>query len=730
MVRLYEKLKTGGRARAACAGWILYWGAALGLLLFEREKIVGVTKEERSIYLPVFAAAVVLCFAGWLLTFVRFARASEEKKKPKLVHAKFLLPMLLNAAWLFFEMEYIGNDEFLQMEWYYMLLNLGVIFLFELFLTGIFNSLKRAMIFLDVFYYIMSLVFYYVYLFRGEAFQLIDMYSFGTAMDVVGGYKFETTRQMVLTLVGTMIVVSLWKQSRNRALVRRGVLPKILLRGITALLIGIFYLLYINLNWNAQFGVISDLWNPAKTYREYGTTVGFMAVAKYMRLTPPEGYSAAEVERIIAEFAKEQQKESSQDDPADDGHSRAEDADGQAEDGSSRAEDVDDQAEDGSSRSEDTESRSQAEKTVTPVNIIAIMNEAWFDYRTIGDPKTNEEYMPFLDSLTDNIIKGHTLTCTKGGGTAKTEYEFLTGNSCKRFPGMVPYVSYFTHSQYSIVTTLKDQGYRAVAMHPNKATNWKRTTAYRFLDFDEFIAIDQFPSDAKRYRNMVSDQANYEEIVRLYEEKEEGEPLFLFNITMQNHSGYTNQYFKGGVTCEGYDCGEADQYFSLLKLSDQAIEYLITYFRQVDEPTMIVMFGDHSPKLPDEFETWIAGDAYDNLPVETQEKFYGTPFFIWTNYHMESKDNVWTSTNYLSSMVLELTGLELAPYNEYLLDLQEKIPALNHLGYMDTRGTWRRWADADGVTLELEREYECLQYNELMDSQNRADEFFKIKPEE
>ena len=83
------------------------------------------------------------------------------------------------------------------------------------------------------------------------------------------------------------------------------------------------------------------------------------------------------------------------------------------------------------------------------------MNESWFDYRSVGDPQTSESYMPFLDSLTENIIKGHTLTCTKGGGTAKTEYEFLTGNSCKRFPGMVPYVSYFTHSQYSLVTTLK-----------------------------------------------------------------------------------------------------------------------------------------------------------------------------------------------------------------------------------------------------------------------------------
>ena len=40
----------------------------------------------------------------------------------------------------------------------------------------------------------MSLVFYYVYLFRGEAFQLIDLYSIATAADVVGGYKFRDHR--------------------------------------------------------------------------------------------------------------------------------------------------------------------------------------------------------------------------------------------------------------------------------------------------------------------------------------------------------------------------------------------------------------------------------------------------------------------------------------------------------------------------------------------------------
>ena len=200
---------------------------------------------------------------------------------------------------------------------------------------------------------------------------------------------------------------------------------------------------------------------------------------------------------------------------------------------------------------------------------------------------------------------------------------------------------------------------------------------------------------------------------------------------MQNHSGYTNRYFQADINCNGYDSDEADQYFSLLKLSDEAISYLIRYFQRVDEPTMIIMFGDHSPKLPDAFETWIAGDAYQNLSVEDQEKFYGTPFFIWTNYSMKSESNVWISTNYLSSYALSLTGLELTPYNEYLLDLREKMPALNHLGFLASDGTWYRWNDSDAPEedLEYERQYECLQYNELIDKKDRDDSFFTISGE-
>ena len=651
----------------------------MGLLL--GKSLLFKTSVDREWKQPfLFPALAALSSAVTVISLTRLFRETGEKRKTAYIGWKEPLLMMLNAASLFAFLEFVTNTEFQDMVWYYALLNIAVLFVLALFLSLFLNSTRRAMVFLNIFVFCMSLVFYYVYLFRGEAFQLIDLFSIRTAVDVVGGYQFELTGEIVTAAVGTLLLVRLWLDGTDHCYAKK-LRNKIILRVAACLVTAATFFAYLNLNWNAQFGIISDLWNPAKTYRQYGTTVGFAAVAKYMRLTAPDGYSSKEVEKIAEESGKKTEKE----------NLRKDNAGG-----------------------------------VTPVNLIAIMNESWFDYRNIGDPKTSVEYMPYLDSVKENIIKGHTLTCTKGGGTAKTEYEFLTGNSCKRFPGMVPYVSYFTHDQYSMVTTLKDQGYQAIAMHPNKATNWKRSTAYQFLDFDDFIAIDRFPENADRYRGMISDKANYEKIIEVYEQKKKGDPLFLFDITMQNHSGYKNQYFHASVNCDGYDSDEADQYFSLLKLSDEAIQYLLTYFSNVEEPTMIVMFGDHSPKLPDDFETWIAGKKYEDLSVEDQEKFYGTPFFIWTNYEMKSEENVWISTNYLSSYVLSLTGLSLTPYNEYLLDLREKMPALNHIGCLAADGTWYRWKDAPEELLEEERQYECLQYNELKDKNARLDDFFTV----
>lgn len=373
MQKFYQRLKENQKERARCAFLVLHFGV-LAVLLFLARPLLDTTAADRewSIHFlfPCLLACIILTT---VVSFCRFAAEPDQKPKPRYVGWKQPILMLANAAYLFATLEFVTNSQFREMKWYYALLNIGVIFVLSILVSLFLNSIRRAMIFMNIFYFCMSLVFYYVYLFRGEAFQLIDLYSIATAADVVGGYKFEITGEIVTSFITMMLVVCLWLQSREYRFARK-TRNKILLRVAAAALTLGTYLAYMNLNWNAEFGVISDLWNPAKTYRQYGTTVGFTAVAKYMRLTPPDGYSKDEVTAIADTSEKETKTEDLRKDNAD---------------------------------------------SVTPVNIIAIMNESWFDYRSVGDPQTSESYMPFLDSLTENIIKGHTLTCTKGGGTAK-----------------------------------------------------------------------------------------------------------------------------------------------------------------------------------------------------------------------------------------------------------------------------------------------------------------------
>ena len=62
-------------------------------------------------------------------------------------------------------------------------------------------------------------------------------------------------------------------------------------------------------------------------------------------------------------------------------------------------------------------------------NIIVVMNESFSDLSVLSPELTNEGYMPYFNSLTEDVIKGYAYVSTIGGGTSNSEYEFLTGNS-------------------------------------------------------------------------------------------------------------------------------------------------------------------------------------------------------------------------------------------------------------------------------------------------------------
>ena len=201
--------------------------------------------------------------------------------------------------------------------------------------------------------------------------------------------------------------------------------------------------------------------------------------------------------------------------------------------------------------------------------------------------------------------------------------------------------------------------------------------------------------------------------------------MFYFNVTMQNHSGYSTDYgFANRITVNDYVADgnpNEEVYLSLMRQSDAAFQYLVEYFETVEEPTIILMFGDHQPGDMKDFLDWLGRDLDDSL--EDLAKLYIVPYVIWANYDIEESSMEYVSANYLSSVLMEMAGMELPAYHKFLLELREEFPVVSSKICIDSRGNYLSPEEALAQSDKL-REYQLLQYNNLFDGENRSEAFF------
>lgn len=371
--------------------------------------------------------------------------------------------------------------------------------------------------------------------------------------------------------------------------------------------------------------------------------------------------------------------------------------------------------------------KNKSEEVGKTPHIIVIMDESFADLNVIGNLETNMEVMPYISSLKENAITGYALSSVFGGNTANSEYEFLTGNSMAWVPtNSIPYQQYMKDNSYSIVSYLKQEyNYECIAMHPYESSGWNRTNVYSYFGFDDWMFLEDFPQQ-KLWRNLVSDEELFEQMIQFFEEKKES-PLFLFGITMQNHGGYDYEgdnyektiYLKNNPG----KYPKAEQYLSCIHESDRAVEQLIEYFKKVEDDVVICFFGDHMPGIETEFYEELNGGELDSLNEEQNK--YKIPFFIWTNYGIENQVIECTSINYLSNYLYEAANISMPPYNQFLKELQVAVPALNANGYYSkSQGCFLDYDEMNSDDVGLLSLYEKWQYNNLFDIENRVQLMF------
>lgn len=546
-------------------------------------------------------------------------------------------------------------------------LNRGCVLVVYLLLLFITNRVGLSAIISHGFFMVLAFINYYVYLFRENEFIFADIRSIGTGLSVAGKYKLELSERgwyVIAASVVFFVIASLFRINFKRAIMMR------LLSGL--LIVWLCQTISVETE-----GMNTETWEQKGSYRN-GYVLNFVLSARDSWVKAPETYELGIIQELEETYDKTKENEI------------------------------------GDTLSEQP-------------TIIVVMNESFADLSVIGEFETNEPITPFMDSLTENTIKGYALSSVFGAKTPNSEWEFMSGGSMAFLPtGAVVYQQYLSDTPSSMVSTLRNEGYTCVAMHPYYETGWSRNLVYPNLGFEESYFLDHF-DQSQMIREYISDAELYRKIIERYENRKVNESLFIMSISMQNHGGYATDYdnFEEKYYKIGRSYTDANQYLSLIRESDDALREFINYFENVDEPVEIIFFGDHQPSLNRNFYSILNGKGLSGLTMAELEALYTVPFFIWTNYDTPEETVEITSLNFLSSLALERAGVDLPPYNQFMLELMEVIPAINARGYYSLeKGKYVHIEDAMGKELEWITKYETLQYNGLFDTKNKSSIFF------
>lgn len=641
---------------------------------------------------PVILIAVIVCSGLAILPRERVISALEGafgRRAVPLAYLRDLVMLAIVVVAAFLSIEWSWNDWLPFFERWKILLN-GVpiaVVLVALYLIGQRRGAPLAVG--SVAALIIGLAQYFVLLCKGASIKPSDLFALNTALTVVGGYEFVIQTRQLFCIAMTCCVVALLAYMRPPAARRAEgearrwtsvAAPVVARTGTGVALLAALFVTLVQVNFCDAFGLERGYSDSRAVYTDQGFTASFISLAQNSIIRPPEGYTPEGAEDLLEAYAQ-------------------------------------DYLDDRGSTPERAAAEGQfAEQRPT---VIAIMNESFSDLSIYDGLRAGYDGPSYATGIPDALYKGYTYVSVFGGNTCNSEYEFLTG-SALAFVGAEnqPYITHQLTGIDTLPRLLGEAGYRATAMHPMPAQNWNRKVAYPAMGFGAFLDQTAFAEDAPVRHSGMTDAVTYAEILELVEQ--EDAPQFIFDVTMQNHGGYGTWDLPESERV-ALDLGwmdeelaiETTEYVSLMEASDNDIEAFIDELRDIDEPVVVVFFGDHQPSM--DYNSAIFGDEDPEDPVHFQRS-YCTPYFIWANYDVAGNDQVSERLDIglfsLQALLLDSIGAPLTQQQMATLSFMEQVPILNAFGYQTADGTWHVLGD-DSEWDQAVRDLAWIQYLEF-----------------
>ncbi|WP_300890274.1 alkaline phosphatase family protein [uncultured Clostridium sp.] len=310
-------------------------------------------------------------------------------------------------------------------------------------------------------------------------------------------------------------------------------------------------------------------------------------------------------------------------------------------------------------------------------NIVMVQLESFFDPTLVKYLQFSQDPVPNFRKLKENFSSGYLTVPSVGAGTANTEFEVLTGMSLQFFgPGEYPYKTILKESTAESVNyDLKELGYSTHAIHNNKGTFYGRNSVFSQLGFDTFTSLEYMNVEEYTPKDWAKDFYLTDEILKCLNSTEGSD--FVYTISVQAHGDYTsepileNPQIKVSGLPDEATTNSFTYYINQVYEVDQFIGELVETLSNIDEDTVLVLFGDHLPTLGFKDE-----DLVNNSIFQTE-------YVVWSNFDMEKNDQDLTAYQ-LTSSVLNSVNIDngvLTKYHDQFKNNSDYLTDLKLLQY-------------------------------------------------
>jgi phosphoglycerol transferase MdoB-like AlkP superfamily enzyme len=370
--------------------------------------------------------------------------------------------------------------------------------------------------------------------------------------------------------------------------------------------------------------IIYQMTDQKHTYQQDGVIGGFVQNLKWLKMEKPKGYSDTAIQNIIS----------------------------------------------------DTEEPTYTSDSEKP-NIIMIMNEAFWDPTIMDNVIFNKDPIPYFHQLENEQSTGTLNVSVFGGSTVNTEFEALTGLSTQFLPsGSIAYLNFVKKPLPTLPSILREQGYDTTAIHSWHHWFYDRSGVYEDLGFDRFIS-SEYMEKPLAFGPFFHDSSVTDEILKKLKSNNNDKPNFIFAVTTQNHGPYATDQKFSFANIETHLKGDAaftdeaenmlEVYSDNLTEIDKELERLINEVNEMNQKTIIVLFGDHLPLLGNDYQVYQEANFYkDDKSYEEYLKMYSTPLLIWDNFSGR-KENLNIGSTMLTPIILDRAGINGNYLTNYLL---------------------------------------------------------------